>query len=90
MNSMYVLPHMWVFSMDDRSFTFLGFRGVFKVLENVAHLHIKWLHALFDTLELLCPALRSDYQKREENRRNSTSINGSSSLENDTEKPTIT
>ena len=56
---MFVLPHTWIFSMDDRSFIFLDFRGVFKVLENVAHLHIKWLHALFETLELSCPALGS-------------------------------
>ena len=37
MNSVHVLLYMWVFSMDDRSFIFLDFRGVFKVLGKTLH-----------------------------------------------------
>lgn len=40
--------------------------------------------------EVIVQSNLADYQKREENRRNSINVNGSSSLENDTKKPTIT
>ena len=40
--------------------------------------------------EVIVQSSLADCEKREENSRNSVSINGSSSLENDTKKPTIT
>ena len=39
--------------------------------------------------EVIIQSNLADYQKIEENRMNSIRVNGSSSLENDTKKPTI-
>lgn len=93
-----MLLYMWVFSIDNRSFIFLDFRGVFNVLGKTLHACIyiaatcviRNLGTLMSCFEAIVQSNLADYRKREENRRNSISVNGSSSLESDTKKPTIT